>query len=262
MRTQAPPADMAKLLPLLTAAAMIGVIGGVLLWLIAAHREVVVVQVDRTPPPAAGSASVSGESQPIGDPTMRSSEGQSIAAASMPAPRISPAVETSLKPLPSQPDLSPRGEPVGQFQTTTRIQPSATFGRAPGRLQINHGGSTLEDALSFALQATEPYLKEGFTLREDNWGGDLPVKTPKAILQQLFKGNDYWFWMGTAVDGAKIAVHIYDSRGQLAEAESWQKPHQAAARVVPKKTDTYYIIVEVEKSPAERTFWALVYGFR
>jgi hypothetical protein len=122
--------------------------------------------------------------------------------------------------------------------------------------------ATIDDALSFALEAATPYVKEGFTVREDYWGGDLPVKTTKAIVHQLFKGNEYWFWMGTDTKNAKISVHIYDSEGNLAEAEAWTKPHFAAARVVPKKTGSYYLIVEIEKSPEERTFWSLAYGFR
>ena len=123
--------------------------------------------------------------------------------------------------------------------------------------------ATIDDALSFALEAADPYVKEGFTVREDYWGGDLPVKQSKTIIQQLFKGNEYWFWMGTDVESAKITVHIYDSQGNLAEAESWRnKPHMAAARVVPKATGSYYLIVEVQKSPEERTHWALAYGFR
>ena len=122
--------------------------------------------------------------------------------------------------------------------------------------------ATVDDALSFSLEAAAPYVKEGFTVREDYWGGDLPVKTTKAIVHQLFKGNEYWFWMGTNEKGAKISVHIYDSDGNIAEVEAWQKPHFAAARVVPKKTGSYYLIVEVEKSPLERTTWSLAYGFR
>jgi len=122
--------------------------------------------------------------------------------------------------------------------------------------------ATIDDALTFALEAADPYVKEGFTVREDYWGGDLPVKQAKAIVHQLFKGNTYWFWMGTDKDGAKITVHVYDSDGRLAESEAWQKPHKAAAMVVPKKTGTYYLIVEVEKSPEERTYWSLAYGFR
>jgi hypothetical protein len=122
--------------------------------------------------------------------------------------------------------------------------------------------ATIDDALSFALEAADPYVKEGFTVREDYWGGDLPVKSTKAIVHQLFKGNEYWFWMGSDQKAAKISIHVYDSAGNLAEVEAWQKPHFAAARVVPKKTGSYYLIVEVEKSPDERTYWSLAYGFR
>ena len=122
--------------------------------------------------------------------------------------------------------------------------------------------ATIDDALSFALEAADPYVKEGFTVREDYWGGDLPVKSTKAIVHQLFKGNEYWFWMGTDQKAAKISIHVYDSAGNLAEVEAWQKPHFAAARVVPKKTGSYYLIVEIEKSPDERTYWSLAYGFR
>ena len=129
-------------------------------------------------------------------------------------------------------------------------------------LGLSPAHATIDDALSFALEAATPYVKEGFTVREDYWGGDLPVKSTKAIVHQLFKGNEYWFWMGTDQKNAKISVHIYDSAGNLAEVDAWQKPHFAAARVVPKKTGSYYLIVEVEKSPDERTYWSLAYGFK
>jgi len=128
----------------------------------------------------------------------------------------------------------------------------------------SHAYSSIDDALSFAFEAASPYVKD-FTVREDYWGGDLPVKTTKAIVHQLFKGNEYWFWMGTDEQKAKISVHVYDSEGNLAEVESFdstKKPHMAGARVVPKKTGSYYLIVEIEKSPRERTTWALAYGFR
>jgi hypothetical protein len=77
----------------------------------------------------------------------------------------------------------------------------------------SHAYSTIDDALSFAFEAASPYVKD-FTVREDYWGGDLPVKTTKAIVHQLFKGNEYWFWMGTDEKAAKISVHVYDSEGE------------------------------------------------
>jgi hypothetical protein len=123
--------------------------------------------------------------------------------------------------------------------------------------------ASVDDAQSFALQAAEPYVKEGFQVREDYWGGDLGSGEKKAVRQQLFKGNEYWFWLGTEVDRAKVSLHIYDSDGKLAEeSDGWEKGHFAAAHVIPKTTGSYFIIVSVEESPEERTHWALVYGFR
>ena len=51
------------------------------------------------------------------------------------------------------------------------------------------------------------------------------------------------------MESARISVHIYDADGNLAEVQAWQnRPRMAAARVVPKKTGSYYLIVEIEKS--------------
>jgi hypothetical protein len=129
-------------------------------------------------------------------------------------------------------------------------------------LSVSVAVAAVDDALSFAHEAAHPYVKQGFTIREDAWGGDLGVKDQQAVTAQLFKGNEYWFCLGTDTRGAVVSVHIYDSNGKLAEAESFQKGRFAGARVVPTKTGTYYAIVTVEKSPAERSNWALVYGYR
>jgi len=130
-------------------------------------------------------------------------------------------------------------------------------------LQVAASRGSVDDAHSFALQTAESYVKQGYQVREDYWGGDLGVGEKKAVRQQLFKGNDYWFWMGTEVEQAKISVHVYDADGRLCEQpDTWQKGHFAAAHAVPKSTGSYFIIVAVEGSPEERTHWALVYGFR
>ena len=122
--------------------------------------------------------------------------------------------------------------------------------------------ATVDDALSFAYEAATPYVKEGFTFREDAWGGDLGVGDQKAVTAQLFKGNEYWLCLGTDSDTATVTVHVYDSKGKLAESDNWQKGRFAGARISPKTTGTYFAIVEVKKSPEERTHWALVYGYR
>jgi hypothetical protein len=146
---------------------------------------------------------------------------------------------------------------------------SSTIFRLPIYLSVilallsTAGFGSVDDAHSFALQAAEPYVKEGYQVREDYWGGDLGSGEKKAVRQQLFKGNDYWFWMGSEVEQAKISVHVYDSDGKLAEQpDGWQKGHFAGAHVIPRSTGSYFVIVEIEQSPEERTHWALVYGFR
>ena len=122
--------------------------------------------------------------------------------------------------------------------------------------------ATVDDSVSFASEAALPYYKQGFSIRKDAWGGDLGVHDRKAVSTQLFKGNTYWFLMATEVKGATLSVHIYDDKGNLVEAESWQKGRFAGARVNPKSTGTYFAIVQILKSPEDRTTWALVYGYK
>ena len=120
----------------------------------------------------------------------------------------------------------------------------------------------VDDALSFAQEAALPYVKKGFSVREDAWGGDLGVKEQQAMQAQLFKGNEYWFCLGTDVKGAALTVNIYDSKGKLVNVETTRNGRLSAVRVVPTKTGSYFAIVTVVKSPQERTGWALVYAYK
>lgn len=125
---------------------------------------------------------------------------------------------------------------------------------------------SVDGALSFALEAAEPYVKEGFTVREDHWAGKTLGKDGKTIVHQLFKGNEYWFWIGAARQDSKISVHVFDLEGRNVDAEHWQDAHMAAARVVPEKTSSYYLVVGSDRVPAptgtESLLWAMAYGFR
>jgi hypothetical protein len=120
----------------------------------------------------------------------------------------------------------------------------------------------VDDAMSFAYEAANPYAEKGWLIREDAWGGDLGAGEKKAVTAQLFRGNSYVFFLGTDVEGAKLRVNIYDTAGKLAESKSWQEGKFAYAEIKPGATGTYYVVVEVLSSPEERTGWALVYGFR
>jgi hypothetical protein len=125
-----------------------------------------------------------------------------------------------------------------------------------------NGFATVDEAIAKAVEAMAPYAKQGYLVRDDQWGGDLGVKQQQAIPHTLFKGNDYWFVTGTDIDSARISIHIYDSRGRLVESDYWQHGQFAGAHLVAPATGTYYIIVEIVSSPAERTHWAMVYGYK
>ena len=120
----------------------------------------------------------------------------------------------------------------------------------------------VDDALSFAYEAANPYAERGWIIREDAWGGDLGQGEKKAVTAQLFRGNSYMFFLATEVDGAALRVNIYDAGGNLAESKSWQRGRFGYAEIKPRSTGTYYAIVEILSSPEERTGWALVYGFQ
>jgi hypothetical protein len=122
--------------------------------------------------------------------------------------------------------------------------------------------ASVDDAIARATEAISPYVKQGYLVRDDQWGGDLGVKQEQAITHTLFKGNDYWFCTGTDNDSAKISIHVYDNHGRLVENDSWQRGRSAGAHVVAPATGTYYVIVEILSSPVERTHWAMVYGYK
>lgn len=120
----------------------------------------------------------------------------------------------------------------------------------------------VDDAHSRAMEAATPAVKEGYLVRQEYWAGSVTVRQPSAVKHQLFKGNSYWFWLGSDEDSAQVTVHVYDADGKIAEAESWQRGNMAAVKVVPKKTGTYIIVFSIEQSRAKKNRWALAYGYK
>ena len=122
---------------------------------------------------------------------------------------------------------------------------------------------TVNDSQSYALEIATEYVEDGFSVRYEFWDGELKPGEQKAIRHQLFKGNEYWFWLASDLQDVKLEIHVYDSKGNLVEAESWQRDHFAAVRVVPLNTGTYILLVQVnESNKGEPASWSLAYGYR
>ena len=109
-------------------------------------------------------------------------------------------------------------------------------------------------------------LEAGFNLRADTWNGNLPTGETKPIHHQLFKGNDYHFYVSTDVRGAKMSLHIYDQDGNLAEDRAWQKLANGVfftgAQIKAKSTGSYFLILKVDESPEKKTAWEMAYAYR
>lgn len=128
----------------------------------------------------------------------------------------------------------------------------------------------VNDARSFAIEAALPMLdakppagKSGFIIRDAWWNGESPVKKPKIFRHQLFKRNDYWFWVASDDMDATVSIAIYDAAGKLVEAaEKFSNKHTAGVKVTPKTTGTYFVRVVIESATTTRARWAVVYGYR
>jgi hypothetical protein len=73
--------------------------------------------------------------------------------------------------------------------------------------------ASVDDAHSFAMEAATPFVSEGFIVREDYWNGEVKSGQKLMVKHQLFKGNEYAFWLGTANEDCKLEIEVLDEKG-------------------------------------------------
>lgn len=126
------------------------------------------------------------------------------------------------------------------------------------------GYSSVDDAHSYAMEAADPFVKEGFIVREDYWNGEVKSGQKLMVKHQLFKGNEYAFWLGTANDDCKIVIEVLDEKGTAIQItpKVGIGPTFTSVRVNPPKTGTYSVVFSVTSKTEKSVFWALAYGYR
>jgi hypothetical protein len=126
------------------------------------------------------------------------------------------------------------------------------------------GYSSVDDAHSFAMEAADPFVKEGFIVREDYWNGEVKSGQKLMVKHQLFKGNEYAFWLGTANDDCKLEIQVLDEKGNAIQItpKIGIGPTFTSIRVNPPKTGTYSVVFSVTSKTEKSVFWALAYGYR
>ena len=116
------------------------------------------------------------------------------------------------------------------------------------------------------MEVVGKYVEDGFALRAEYWNGELKSGKQKLIRHQLSLGNDYWFWVGTSMEGVKLQVEIYDGDGMPVSVERTESDFCSGVRVTPAKTGSYYVLIRVDwedgEEKDETIDWAVVYGYR
>ncbi len=122
--------------------------------------------------------------------------------------------------------------------------------------------ATVDEAHDYAMEAATTYVEQGYTVREDYWNGEVESGQKLAIRHQLFKGNEYAFWLGTANPDCELDVAIYDDQNRPVHMERKEGKHSCSVRVNPPKTGTYTIVFFVKSKKERGVTWALAYGYR
>ncbi len=122
--------------------------------------------------------------------------------------------------------------------------------------------ATVDEAHDYAMEAATPFVEQGYTVREDYWNGEVESGQKLAIRHQLFKGNEYAFWLGTANEGTELELAVYDAKGQPVHMERKEDKHTVSVRVNPPRTGTYTVVFSVKSKKERGVTWALAYGYR
>ncbi len=122
--------------------------------------------------------------------------------------------------------------------------------------------ATVDDAHGFAMEAAAPFVEQGFIVREDYWNGEVKSGQKLMIRHQLFKGNEYAFWLGTAEEDTTFDLKILDEKGTEITIDRKTGSCFATIRVNPPKSGTYSVVFSLKAKKNVGVFWALAYGYR
>ena len=124
----------------------------------------------------------------------------------------------------------------------------------------------LNDIKLLAQSAAIPALKgeSPFVLRESWWKGNLKPGAAKLIQIQLFRRNEYQFWMAVPDVDAGLNLNVYNSEGEMIDGETVAFPETNVVSTIvrPKATGLYYVRVSLKTTIDKNQDWAVIYAYR
>ena len=123
--------------------------------------------------------------------------------------------------------------------------------------------AVVDDAHAFAMEAAAPDAESGFEVRDDYWSGEMKSGGKELIRHQLFRGNEYAFWLGVDADSdCVLDIKIYDAQGKRIPVEAKSTGYYSVIHIAPPKTGSYFIVVSAKSAKGGKVPWALAYGYR
>lgn len=155
--------------------------------------------------------------------------------------------------------LSPTPAPTGRrlkFPALCLLVAALFLATPPAAL------ATVDDSHSMVMEGAVEAVKAGFKIRQEYWKGTLKSGEQKLVKQQLFKGNEYWFFLGTDTDKVQMKIDVYDKAGTKINVETKTRENSTAVRVLAPATGSYMVVFSLTTKEGEAIPWALAYGYR
>ena len=110
-------------------------------------------------------------------------------------------------------------------------------------------GDAHDEAMALAEKS-----RKGFKVREDFWSGTCKPDEKKTVKIQLFKGNEYWFWLGIDEDFGDISFDVFDTAGNKVSSEATSSDLAKGVRITPARTGTYVAVFTLTLKPTKGVY--------
>src|SRR4030095_8444305 len=77
------------------------------------------------------------------------------------------------------------------------------------------------------LDLAGAFSNDGFKVRDGHWSGMVKPNETKIVAVNLYAGNQYWFSVGATTKAKKIAVEVYDERGERVVTQQYEAGEKA-----------------------------------
>jgi hypothetical protein len=115
-------------------------------------------------------------------------------------------------------------------------------------------------ARSKALELAGAFSNDGYKIRDGYWPGEIEPNRPQFLEVNLFSGNEYWFSAAANAPGRKVAVSVFNEKGNPVDFQTYEDGQVAAAGFLPDVSGRYY--VKLTLLEGEKAQFCLLYSYK